>query len=180
MAARAGSAWIAIRDSTGAHAGTLDVIRFDGGLETVLSHISSRPNAGEITDLDGDGLPEFVLNASNPFVFCYACAVEEHAVDLYRWDGAALSRVALAVPAGLAPGAAADAARVVSLAQADLWREAAALAVQTASGAPDDDGLRWLSILVNQMAAARLGHAGRRASRSSPTCSPASTPRRST
>ena len=155
-----GNAWIAIRDSTGAHAGTLDVIRFDGGLETVLSHISSRPNAGEITDLDGDGLPEFVLNASNPFVFCYACAVEEHAVDLYRWDGAALSRVALAVPAGLAPGAAADAARVVSLAQADLWREAAALAVRTASGAPDDDGLRWISILVNQMAAARLGHAG--------------------
>ena len=155
-----GNAWIAIRDSTGAHAGTLDVIRFDGGLETVLSHISSRPNAGEISDLDGDGLPEFVLNASNPYVFCYACAVEEHAVDLYRWDGAALSRVALAVPAGLAPGAAADAARVVSLAQADLWREAAALAVRTASEAPDDDGLRWLSILVNQTAAARLGHAG--------------------
>ena len=88
MAARAGASWIAIRDSTGAHAGTLDVIRFDGSrLSTALSHISSRPNAGEITDLDGDGLPEFVLNASNPFVFCYACAVEEHAVDLYRWDG---------------------------------------------------------------------------------------------
>ena len=155
-----GSAWIAIRDGTGAHAGTLDVIRFDGGLETALSHISSRPNAGEITDLDGDGLPEFVLNASNPFVFCYACAVEEHAIDLYRWDGTALSRVELAVPAGLTPGAAADAGRVVALAQADLWREAAALAVQTASGTPDDDGLRWLSILVNQMAAARLGHAG--------------------
>ena len=129
-------------------------------LETALSHISSRPNAGEITDLDGDGLPEFVLNASNPFVFCYACAVEEHAVDLYRWDGTALSRVELAVPAGLAPGAAADAGRVVALVEADLWREAAALAVQTASGTPDDDGLRWLSILVNQMAAARLGHAG--------------------
>ena len=155
-----GSAWIAIRDSTGAHAGTLDVIRFDGGLETVLSHISSRPNAGEITDLDGDGLPEFVLNASNPFVFCYACAVEEHAVDLYRWEGIALSRVEFAVPAGLAPGAAADAGRVVALVEADLWREAAALAVQTASGTPNDDGLRWLSILVNQMAAARLGHAG--------------------
>ena len=157
-----GSAWIAIRDSTGAHAGTLDVIRFDGSrLSTALSHISSRPNAGEITDLDGDGLPEFVLNASNPFVFCYACAVEEHeAPDLYRWDGTALSRVELAVPAGLAPGAAADAGRVVALAEADLWREAAALAVQTASGTPDDDGLRWLSILVNQMAAARLGHAG--------------------
>ena len=156
-----GSAWIAIRDSTGAHAGTLDVIHFDGSrLSTALSHISSRPNAGEITDLDGDGLPEFVLNVSNPFVFCYACAVEEHAVDLYRWDGTALSRVALAVPAGLAPGAAADAGRVVALVEADLWREAAALAVQTASGTPGDDGLRWLSILVNQMAAARLGHAG--------------------
>ena len=105
-------------------------------------------------------MPEFVLNASNPYVFCYACAVEEHTVLIYRWDGTGLSSVELAVPAGLAPEATADAGRVVALAQADLWREAAALAIRTASGTPDEDGLRWLSILVNQMAAARLGHAG--------------------
>ncbi|MCY4087634.1 MAG: polysaccharide deacetylase family protein [Actinomycetia bacterium] len=101
-----------------------------------------------------------MLNASNPYVFCYACAVEERAVPIYRRDGTALRPVELGVPAGLVPGIATAAGRVVALAEADLWREAAALAVRTASRAPDDDGLRWLSILVNQTAAARLAHAG--------------------
>ena len=155
-----GSAWIVIRGPTGAHAGTLDVIRFDGSLSTALSHLSSRPKAGEVIDLDGDGLPEFVLNDSNPYVFCYACAVEEAAVRIHRWSGSGLSEVELAVPRGLPEDATADARRVVALAEADLWREAVALAVETASVSPDHDGLRWLSILVNQMAARRLGNAG--------------------
>ena len=158
-----GSAFIALRGPTGAHAGTLDVIRFAaaaGALSTALSHISSRPNAGAITDLDGDGFPEFVLNTSNPYVFCYACAVEEHSVRIYRWDGSALVEVPLRAPSGLTGSVATAAARVVSLAEADLWRQAAALAVSTARRAPGDDGLRWLSILVNQTAALRLAHAG--------------------
>ena len=163
IAAPDGGAWIVIRAGTGAHAGTLDVIRFDpanGMLATALSHISSRPNAGEITDLDGDGIPEFVLNTSNPYVFCYACAVEEHSVAIHRWDGVALTEVRLEVPPGVTGGIATAAGRVVALAEADLWRQAAALAVATAPRAPRDDGMRWLSILVNQSAAARLAHAG--------------------
>ena len=158
-----GGAWIVIRAGTGAHAGTLDVIRFDpagGTLATALSHISARPNWGEVTDLDGDGVPEFVLNTSNPYVFCYACAVEEHSVAIHRWDGAELTEVRLEAPPGVTGGVATAAGRVVALAEADLWRQAAALAVATARRAPRDDGMRWLSILVNQAAAARLAHAG--------------------
>ncbi len=158
-----GSAWIVVRGPTGAHAGTLDVIRFDpadGSLDTAISHLSSRPNAGEVTDLDGDGVPEFVLNTSNPYVFCYACAVEEHSVAIHRWDGAALAEVRLEAPPGLDGDVQTAAARVVSLAEADLWRQAAALAVATSRRTPRDDGLRWLSILVNQAAAQRLAHAG--------------------
>ena len=158
-----GSAWIVIRAGTGAHAGTLDVIRFDaagGALSTALSHISSRPNAGETSDLDGDGFPEFVLNTSNPYVFCYACAVDEHSVSIYRWDGSALAEVPLRAPSSLTGSVASAAARVVSLAEAGLWRRAAALAASTARRVPGEDGLRWLSILVNQTAALRLAHAG--------------------
>ncbi len=158
-----GSAWIVVRGPTGAHAGTLDVIRFDpadGSLATVISHLSSRPNAGQVTDLDGDGIPEFVLNTSNPYVFCYACAVEEHAVAIHRWDGAAPSEVRLEVPPGLAGDVETAARRVVSLAEADLWRQAGALAVAASRRTPRDEGLRWLSILINQAAAQRLAHAG--------------------
>ena len=40
-------AWITVRGGTGAHAGTLDIIRFDGEtLRTELSWLSARPNAG--------------------------------------------------------------------------------------------------------------------------------------
>ncbi len=158
-----GGDWIVIRAGTGAHAGTLDVIRVNpvrGTLTTAISHISSRPNAGEITDLDGDGIPEFVLNTSNPYVFCYACAVEEHSVAIYRWNGAALTEAPLQAPSGLTGDVATAAARVVSLAEADLWRQAAALAVATSRRSPGDNDLRWLSTLVNQTAALRLAHAG--------------------
>ena len=48
----------------------------------------------------------------------------------------------------------------MNLANADLWREAAALATYTSRQAPDNDGLRWLSILVNRTATLRFAHMG--------------------
>ena len=153
--------WLAIRGPTGAHAGTLNIIRFDGAhLESMLTHTSSRPHAGEIIDLDGDGVPEVVLNTSNPFVFGYTSGVEERSELVQRWDGSAFVPVEVAVPPGLPDGLASEAERVVELAEADLWREAATLAVETSRQAPDDDGLRWLSVVVNRTAAARHSHAG--------------------
>ena len=61
------AAWITVRGGTGAHAGTLNIIRFDGQtLSTELSWLSARANAGEVVDLDGDGLAEVVVNDSEP------------------------------------------------------------------------------------------------------------------
>ncbi len=160
-AATAGAILIAIRGSTGAHSGTLDVLRFESGrLETMLSHVSARPDAGEVVDLDGDGTPEVVLNDSNPFVFCYACAVEERREQVYRWVDGAYRLVPLEAPDGLPAELAEAAGRVVRLARADLWREAAALAATTARRGGGRADLRWLSILVNRTAALRLAHAG--------------------
>ena len=153
--------FIAVRGYTGAHSGTLDVLRFDGErLETVISHLSARAHSGEIVDLDGDGVPEVALNDSDPYVFCYACAVEEKRERLYRLVGADWVEVKLAAPPGLPPELAARAERAVALARAGLWREAAALAIDLARDAPGNDGARWLSILVNRTASARLAHAG--------------------
>ena len=161
LAAPAGAILIAIRGSTGAHSGTLDVLRFESGrLETMLSHVSARPDAGEVVDLDGDGTPEVVLNDSNPFVFCYACAVEERREQVYRWVDGGYRLVPLEAPAGLPAELAEAAGRVVRLARADLWREAAALAATTARRGGGRADLRWLSILVNRTAALRLAHAG--------------------
>ena len=156
------TAWIAVRGGTGAHAGTLDVIGFDGqSLSTALSWVSARANAGEIVDLDGDGLLEVVLDESNPYIFCYACATELKQEALYRWIGAGLGRVELGAPPGESrDGTGDEVQQIVSLAEADLWREAALGATALSEQSPLSQGARWFSILTNRIAAARLAHAG--------------------
>ena len=48
----------------------------------------------------------------------------------------------------------------MKLAEANLWRDAAMLAIETSRRAPEHEGLRWLSIVVNRMAVLRLAYAG--------------------
>ena len=154
-------ALIAIRGQTGAHAGTFDVLLAEGEvLRTVVSHISAGPDSGSIADLDGDGVAELIFNTSNPYVFCYACAVEERSEQVYRWTGLEYESVPLEAPDDLEGDLAARAERAVRLAEANLWRDAAALATETSRLAPDHEGLRWLSTLVNRTAVLRLAYAG--------------------
>ena len=152
------SAWIAVRGGTGAHAGTLDVIGFDGkALSTALSQITQRQYLSQFLDLDGDGLLEVVLNDSDPYIFCFACATELKRVALYRWTGAQLDRVELRAP----PDQSNDQIeRVVALVKADLWREAAAAAIAASRALPESADVRWLSILINWTAVARLNYGG--------------------
>lgn len=153
--------WIAVGGFTGAHSGAFELLRFDGEhIAAEVRHVSHGPDWGQLADLDGDGEPEIVFDVSNRYVLYYASGVTERAEAIWRREGAAYRDVELAVPAGIAPELASDARRAVRLAKADLWREAAALAAETARRSPVDEGLRWLSILVNRTAAARLGHAG--------------------
>lgn len=156
------AAWITVRGGTGAHAGTLDIIRFDGEtLRTELSWLSARPNAGEVADLDGDGLVEVMVNDSDPYVFCYACAVELKREILYWWDGSRLVPVDLRVPVANVPaGVASEVDEVAALVRAGLWRDAALAAITAATQVPESAEVRWLSVLVNRTAAARLIHAG--------------------
>lgn len=152
---------IAVAGPTGAHAGTLDVLLVDGErLTTVVSHISPQPDAGSLTDVDGDGVVEVILNTSDPYVFCYSCLVEETHERILRWNGAEYEALDLDAPEDLSGDLATRADRVVSLARADLWRDAATLAIETSRRAPDHEGLRWLSVIVNRTAAQRLGNAG--------------------
>ncbi len=155
------AALIAIRGQTGAHAGTFDVLLVEGGrLSTVVSHISARPDPGSLADLDGDGVVELIFNTSDPYVFCYACAVEERREQVYRWDGVGYSAAPLEAPGDLGGDLGAAAERIVKLAEANLWRDAAMLAIETSRRAPEHEGLRWLSIVVNRMAVLRLAYAG--------------------
>ncbi len=152
---------IAIRGQTGAHAGTFDVLLAEGKqLATMVSHISAGPDSGSIADLDGDGVAELIFNTSDPYVFCYACAVAERGEQVYRWTGVEYEQVPLETPDDLEGDLAAQAERVVRMAGANLWRDAAALAIETSRRAPDHEALRWLSTVVNRMAALRIAYAG--------------------
>ena len=80
---------------------------------------------------------------------------------MYRWDGSQLAPVLLRSPVLALPEIVWEQAdRAVALAEADLWRQAAEVASLAASQAPSFDEVRWLSILINRMASARLSYAG--------------------
>lgn len=150
------SAWIAVRGGSGAHARTLDVIGFDGtSVSTALSRITQGRYPSEFLDLDGDGMLEVVLDDSDPDSFCSACATKLQRVALYRWTGSQLERVELRAPTDQSNT---QVARAVALAKADLWREAAAAAVEASRTLPHSVDVRWLSILVNRTAAARMNY----------------------
>ena len=136
-------AWITVRGGTGAHGGTLNIIRFDGEtLRTELSWLSSRARyAGEVADLDGDGTVEVVVDNSNPYVFCYVCAVELKREILYWWDGSRLVPVDLRAPIANVPDGVADQVdEVLALAQASLWRDAALAAIASSQAGPRERG----------------------------------------
>ena len=154
--------WIAVKGGTGAHDGTLDLIGFDGAaLTTALSLTSAHPNAGELADLDEDGLLEVIGNDSDPYIFCYACLTELKRETVYRWNGSQLVSMELSAPAtGFSPYIQQQVDRVFALAQADLWRQAAELASLVSGQVPSNDEVRWISILVNRTASSRLAYAG--------------------
>ncbi len=153
--------FIAIYGFTGAHSGTFDVLFVEGErMAPALSHISASPPPGSLDDLDGDGVVEIIFNTSNSYVFFYASDVKEKSELIYRWGGLGYEAVEIAVTEELPEELEAAAGRVVKLAGANLWRNAAALAVETARQAPEHERLRWLSIAVNRMATLRLEYAG--------------------
>ena len=156
-----GSAWIAVHGLTGAHSGTFELLQFDGfGLYSDVWWFSSMPGAATVTDLDGDAPPEIVLNATDPYVYCYACGVRAWDEVIYRWMDGQLVEVPLA-------GVASDNQLVTDLtefaalyAQADLWRRALDAANEALALEPDNAEVWWLHALISRVADSRLEDAG--------------------
>lgn len=123
-------AWIEVQSGAGAHSGVYNLLSFDGTtLRSEVEGVSASPGAGQLQDINNDGVSEVILNASNPYIFCYACGVSEVDYQVMRWDDGAMSRVALTP---LPRSAAAELRQVmdeaIALAEAGLWQEAEMLA----------------------------------------------------
>jgi hypothetical protein len=153
--------WVAVHGFTGAHSGTFELVRFDGvALTSALWWFSPSPGAATLEDLDGDGVAEVVLDATDPYVYCYACGVRASAEIIYRWVDGEPTAVNIAAVES-------DDQRVVDLtevaalyANANLWRHARSTMQLAADAAPDDPEVRWLRIAIERTATLRLTDAG--------------------
>jgi len=121
-----GRLWLEVQGGAGAHAGTYDLFSFDGkSLKNEVSHGNSSPGGSRLEDLNGDGLPEVILDQTDYYVFCYACGVRLVQYQVLSWAGDRLSEVKLSPLPETAPTQLRDLTnRAVKLAQAGLLKAA--------------------------------------------------------
>lgn len=137
--------WISIEAGMGAHSGLFNLFMVDGdALSLKLSGSNSSPGVAQIIDLNDDGVLEVVLNATEPYVFCYACNVRLPMFSVYRWTGAELQPVELTmVGDDVSPETRNLNNEMVSLAEAWLWKDAAAIADSLSAHNPENTTVRW-------------------------------------
>lgn len=151
--------WLAVHGFTGAHSGTFELVSFDGtAVASALWWFSPSPDAAMLEDVDGDGIAEVVLNATDPYVFCYACGVSIPSEIIYRWEGGEPTAVNIA-PVGTGEVLALS-TRAAGAVEGDLWRLAVERALAAEALAPGDPEVRWLRIAIERIAADRLAQAG--------------------
>jgi len=155
------SVWLAVDTGAGAHSGCFDLLRWDGSALTIaVSGFNSSPGAGEVKDVDGDGQPEVVLNATDPYVFCYACGVRLYNISILRWDGSALLPVELTrLPDDTVADLREANNRAVELAEASLFPAAIPLIDEALGYAPSDERVYWNSRLIHTLAQGRAEYA---------------------
>ena len=156
------SIWLAADTGAGAHSGCFDLLRWDGAALTIaVSGFNSSPGAGDVRDVDGDGQPEVVLNATDPYVFCYACGVRLYNISILRWDGTQLLPVELSpLPDDTVADLREANNRAVELAGASLFPAALPLIDAALGYAPSDERVYWNHKLIHALAQGRSDYAG--------------------
>ncbi|MBX3054020.1 MAG: hypothetical protein KF753_21260 [Caldilineaceae bacterium] len=151
------SVWLTVDSGAGAHSGCFDLLRWDGSNLTIaVSGFNSFPGVGEVRDVDGDGQPEVVLNATDPYVFCYACGVRLFGLTIQRWDGTQFLPVELtSLPEDTTADLREANNRAVELAGASLFPDALPLIDEALSLAPKDERVYWNSQLIHALAQGR-------------------------
>lgn len=149
--------WIQVEGGAGAHSGVYGLFSFDGSAFTEeISSFSSSPGVGQIEDLNSDGVAEVLLNASDPYVFCYACGVRYVQWAIDRWDGTQMISVTLEALSADAPADVRDFNQnLIDLAQAGLWKDALAALDQAAVFSYTEPALQWNLIYVRVNGEAR-------------------------
>ena len=64
-------------------------------LSEELDNFSASGGACQVMDIDGDGANEVVPDATDYYVFCYACGVRKYDYTVQRWNGTSFDRLEL-------------------------------------------------------------------------------------
>ena len=149
--------WLQVMSGVGAHSGCFDMLRFDGGdIEHVISDCASSPDAGEVRDLDDDGVSEVLLNWSEDYVFCYACGVRIRFYQVWRWDGTQLVQVELTELTDSFPQELVKLNnRAVELANGELWKDARQSIEGALEISGDNETVFWNAVLIDLIAESR-------------------------
>ncbi len=153
--------WVQVEGGVGAHSGVYGLFAFDGEqLTEQLNGFSSSPGLGRIEDLNNDGLYEVLLDASDYYVFCYACGVRAVQWEIHRWDGTQMVPVRLEPLSDDAPAAVRSFnERLIALAEAGLWQDAESLLDEAATFSYTEPTLSWNLAHVRLNAAERAAEA---------------------
>jgi len=119
--------------------------------------------------VNGDGQPDVIINASDPYVFCYACGVVKIGYVVYNWDEAQGKFVDVPLQDMLMgqsghPGRAAN-NEAVMLARAGLWKDAAPKIVEAQQISANmkspfsNEAIDWNYGIIKLTAAAMAKHA---------------------
>ncbi len=149
--------WIQVEGGAGAHSGVYGLYSFDGSAFTPqLDGFSSSPGVGRVEDLNNDGIKEVLVDATDYYVFCYACGVRAILENIWYWDGSAMTPVSLQPLSGDAPEEVSTFNdNLIALAEAGLWKDAQALLEQAAIFSYTEPILQWNLIYVRVNAEAR-------------------------
>ena len=134
------------------------VLRFEPETRTlaVVEAKSDRRWGGALVDVDGDGVPEVLVNQGSAYVFGAASGADEAMFRLLHWRDGELVDVPFEVPAGLSDEVSGRVDHALKLVGADLWTDAAAEIADAVSMAPQNDDLTWLARRIQLIAMARL------------------------
>ena len=149
--------WLQIEGGAGAHGGTLNLLKFDGSVLTrEVDAASASPGVGTVADINGDEFQELLLDATDPYVFCYACGVRQVAYTVMRWNGSEMETVELI---GLEETGESRLPalnnRAVELAGVGLWKDAVETGVDGLALSVYDPNFDWNFALINLNAAAK-------------------------
>ena len=143
--------WLQAPGAVGAHGGTFDLLQFDGqNLSVAVSGTSASGGGNRLQDLNGDGMPEVLLDATDYYVFCFACGARFIQYQVYRWDGSRLNPLDLALLPETAPARLREQNnRAVALAQARLLQQARDQIEQAQALDGQDSTVAWNAALIN-------------------------------